>query len=350
MTDVPGHHKATIDIAMAVAELPALLDSVPGMAWLADADGSRTYVAPAWLDFTGRREAEELGDGWADSLSPEDRERCRQIVRAAVRSRQVFSIEYRCLRHDGEYRWVLDTGVPRFGPSDELQGYVGSRVDITKRKQAEASLARAQTELEALPGRRGADTAVKRSAVSSEVNERRRVEDSERESESEWKFQQLATNIREVFWIAEAGKGLHYLSPAYEEIWGRPIAAAYGIPGGWLRWVHPEDRERVKDALEQWWDGEFAEVEYRISRPDGTERWIWDRGYPVSASAGEPRLITGIAEDITERKHRELALQLTQTSVDRAAYAVYWIDAVDARLVYVNDAAVSALGYTSDEL
>ncbi len=184
-------------------------------------------------------------------------------------------------------------------------------------------------------------------AVARDITRRKRVDDTLRESER--KFRQITTNIREVFWMAVVGKGLYYVSPAYEEIWGRPVEAAYGSPDQWLATVHPDDRDRVESVLQQWWDGKEASVEYRILRPDGTERWIWDRGFPVENSSDGRRLITGIAEDVTERKHQEQRLLLTQFSLDRAAHSVYWVDP-EARIVYVNDTAVSWLGYSRDEL
>src|SRR5437899_11163522 len=83
---------------------------------------------------------QELGNGWADGVHPDDLERCLHTYREAFDARQAFRMEYRLRRFDGEYRWVLDTGVPRFGSEGTVEGYIGSCIDITDQKQVEEAL------------------------------------------------------------------------------------------------------------------------------------------------------------------------------------------------------------------
>jgi PAS domain S-box-containing protein len=124
--------------------------------------------------------------------------------------------------------------------------------------------------------------------------------------ETKERFQQLADSIREVFWISSTDKSsMLYVSPAYEEIWGRSCASLYADPRSWLDAIHPADRERVtKAAHQQQARGEYAE-EYRILRSDGSTRWIRDRAFPVLDAAGQIYRIAGVAEDITERTQLE---------------------------------------------
>jgi len=130
--------------------------------------------------------------------------------------------------------------------------------------------------------------------------------------ESETRFRELAENIDEVFWIADPDDARKlYISPAYEKIWGLTCQSAYEMPEKWLEAVRPEDRNRVILALEIKHTKGVYDVEYRITRPDGTERWIRDRAFPVRGAAGAIRRWVGVAEDIT--KYRNLEEQLRQT-------------------------------------
>jgi len=128
--------------------------------------------------------------------------------------------------------------------------------------------------------------------------------------ESEERFRQLAENIREVFWMTDTRKDeTIYVSPGYEAIWGRPSQRLYELARDWVDAIHRDDRERVlKAALEKQVLGEYDEI-YRILRPDGAIRWIHDRAFPVRNEAGEVYRVTGIAEDITERKMAERRLE-----------------------------------------
>jgi PAS domain S-box-containing protein len=130
--------------------------------------------------------------------------------------------------------------------------------------------------------------------------------------ESETRFRELAENIDEVFWIAdpEEAKKL-YISPAYERIWGLTCQSAYERPYMWLDAIHPDDRDRVVRALRTKATQGVFDEEYRIIRPDRTERWIRDRAYPVRDAAGATRRWVGVAEDIS--KYRNLEEQLRQT-------------------------------------
>ena len=114
----------------------AMAHSIPVMMWVADVDGTRTFFNRAWLDFTGRSSAQALGDGWQESLHPGDRRNCLGTYLSALRARKRFRTEYRLKRHNGEYRWILETGVPRFKAGRTFAGYIGSAIDVTERKRA----------------------------------------------------------------------------------------------------------------------------------------------------------------------------------------------------------------------
>jgi PAS domain S-box-containing protein len=115
-------------------------NTAPVMIWMSGVDKGCNYFNRRWLEFTGRSVEEELGNGWADGLHPEDLKMCLAIYTQAFDLRESFQMEYRLRRHDGEYRWIFDQGVPRFDMDGSFAGYIGSAIDITERKSAEEVL------------------------------------------------------------------------------------------------------------------------------------------------------------------------------------------------------------------
>jgi PAS domain S-box-containing protein len=116
-------------------------NTAPVMIWMAGTDRLCSYVNQPWLEFTGRPLGAELGNGWAEGVHNEDLKRCLETYSQAFDRREPFEMEYRLRRNDGEYRWILDIGVPRFNADGNFAGYIGSCLDITDRKLAEEALA-----------------------------------------------------------------------------------------------------------------------------------------------------------------------------------------------------------------
>ncbi len=114
-----------------------VLDQAPVMAWTTDLEGRCSFVNRAWLDFTGRTLADELGEGWVENLDPDDRERAASSFQDAVQARRPFGMEYRIRRHDGRTRIVLDFGVPSHSEEGAFTGYLGFVVDISEMREAE---------------------------------------------------------------------------------------------------------------------------------------------------------------------------------------------------------------------
>ncbi|HZN11426.1 MAG TPA: ATP-binding protein, partial [Blastocatellia bacterium] len=127
-----------------------MADTAPVLIWMSDTDQRRNYFNRPWLEFTGRTMEQELGNGWAEGVHPDDHERCLDTYATAFDARRSFRLEYRLRRHDGEYRWVLNTGVPRFTPVGAFIGYIGSCIDITERIEAEIKRRRAEEQLSLL--------------------------------------------------------------------------------------------------------------------------------------------------------------------------------------------------------
>jgi PAS domain S-box-containing protein len=117
-----------------------MADASPVLLWMSETNGLCTFFNQTWLGFTGRTLEEEWGVGWAEGVHFEDFQRCMDTYIEAFGRRRVFEMEYRLRRADGVYRWLLDRGTPRYTPEGVFAGYIGSCVDITERKEAEAEL------------------------------------------------------------------------------------------------------------------------------------------------------------------------------------------------------------------
>jgi PAS domain S-box-containing protein len=114
-----------------------MADSAPVLLWVSGTDKRRTFFNQQWLNFTGRTMEQELGDGWAAGVHPEDLDRCLAVYSSAFDAHRGFQKEYRLRRADGAYRWILGIGIPRFEPGGIFAGYIGSCIDITDLKCAQ---------------------------------------------------------------------------------------------------------------------------------------------------------------------------------------------------------------------
>jgi len=244
------------------ARFRTMADAAPVLIWMSGMDKLCTFFNKPWLAFTGRSLNQEMGNGWAEGVHPDDLQKCLKIYTEAFDARQPFVMQYRLRRHDGEYRWLSDQGVPRFSAQGNFSGYIGSCVDVTELLNKEQALR--------------------------EFEER-------------------------VVLVAEAAHlGVWEMDTASKELWMSDGARTLFQFDSEARLshatvqdrVHPEDRalrdSAVKGAIET---RSQYEIEYRVLLPDGTLRWIGSRGRCVRGKNG-PRLI-GVSIDITPRKRAE---------------------------------------------
>ena len=183
----------------------------------------------------------------------------------------------------------------------------------------------------------------------------RKLEDKNLElGQSEERFRQMAEQIRDAFFLIELKTGsILYVSPAYEEIWGRSCDSLYADGSSWVHSIHPDDRNRVIQMLdEQQTTGRF-DSEYRIVRPDGTVRWIHARTYPIRDQSGTLYRSAGIAEDTTE--HRRAAEELRESErrfsdmLGKVELVSLMLDK-DARITYCNDYLLGLTGWRREEV
>jgi PAS domain S-box-containing protein len=126
--------------------------------------------------------------------------------------------------------------------------------------------------------------------------------------QNDQRFQQMSSYVREIFWITDARGGTPvYISPAFEQIYGRTVQSIFDDPKQFFGAAHPDDRERLANVIRlQRTVSHSCEIEFRICRPDGEIRWIWARLFPMLGEKGELTGLCGISSDITEKKQAEI--------------------------------------------
>lgn len=288
-----------------------LIDILPDAICLISPQGRLISVNSQAVAMLGYDNPNELLNKSVLDLIP-DSERANADI-SILKNRFIRNVEYTMLKKNGESLNVELSATVTSDKAGQTAGLVCVARDITKRKQAEKIL-----------------------------------------RDSEERFRQLADNIREVFWMTNVAKSqMIYVSPAYEEIWGRPVTDLYASPLEWINAVHPEDRSRIADAaLTKQITGKYDEV-YRIVRPDGATRWIQDRAFPIQDESGKVYRVVGIAEDITERKQVWDALrenEARKSAIMRVALdAIITIDST-GDIIELNSAAENIFTHSRHKL
>ena len=281
--DITERRHAEVALRSSEEKFRQLAENIHEVFWMmpptADA---MLYVSPAYEQIWGRS-CESLYQSpmdWAEAIHPDDQEKTRALAARQLQGESVES-EYRIQTPDGQEKWIRNQAFPIRNQAGQLIRVVGIAEEVTERRHAELAL-----------------------------------------RSSEEKFRQLAENIREVFWMKDvASDNFVYVSPAYEQVWGRTCDSFYQNPDSRLEAIHPADREQHSLLFARQSRGEHVDTEYRIQTPDGQRKWIHGRAFPIRDQAGQLIRVVGIAEEVTERKRYEEELIHAREGADAANQA-----------------------------
>jgi PAS domain S-box-containing protein len=184
-----------------------------------------------------------------------------------------------------------------------------------------------------------------------DVTDSRLAEEALRQSEE--RFRLITEHIDEVFWTSDLGNIATYISPAFERVWGFPREDLYGSVESFRKAIHPEDRERVVDAFALKKNGQLINQEYRIVRPDGSIRHIWDRGFPIPNETGRINRYVGVAQDITKWKRAEEDLKKSKDYLNQIINCIadpIFVKDRQHRFLLINDAVCATTGLRREEI
>jgi PAS domain S-box-containing protein len=280
-------------------------DAAPVLIWMAGVDKLCTFFNKPWLDFTGRSLKQEMGNGWAEGVHPDDLQRCLKIYTEAFDARKAFVMQYRLRRNDGEYRWISDNGVPRYDAHKNFTGYIGSCIDVTELIIKDQALHDSKERI---------DLATKAAGL------------------IVWSWD----IARDEVWLSDKDRAIFGFSPS-ETLNAERIRSV----------VYTKDREFVSQLVEKSLaTSEEIEAEYRIVLADGTVRWVTRRGRVEFDRDGKPAWERGVLMDVTERKQAEEKFRL---AVEASPSGIVLVDR-EGKIVLVNTQTEKMFGYSRAEM
>ena len=327
-----------------------ILSHISDAVFITDSNGTFTFVCPNANVIFGysRREIQQFGN--IRHLLGENLFEMNQLERCG----ELRNIHQEITDKLGKIHHLL-VNVKRVSIQEGAVLYTCR--DITEHQQAEAKITFLNAQLEQQVSDRSAELQQIHAQFAQEIQERQWVEDALRESDT--RFRQLAENIDSVFWMIKPDLSeLLYVSPMYEQIWGRSCESFYQNPYSWFETMHPGDREGIRvnaeqAALSNYHQAE-QDIEYRIVRPDGSIRWIRARAFPIRDEAGNVYRVAGISDDITEHKQAQEDLRQSKLFIEAIANSspllLYIYNLTTGQNIYANRQIAEILGYTPEEV
>jgi PAS domain S-box-containing protein len=286
-----------------------LVDSSLDIIVVVDGRGMIRFENRASQRLLGYRPDERIGRWVFDFVHPDDRPATlKEFERVLAVPGEIGAAEFRYRNKDGSWRHMAVVG-RNLLHDPAIAGVIANLRDITEQKQAEMAL-----------------------------------------RESEERFRQLTENIDEVYWMTDPqATEILFVSLAYEDVWGRTCESLIHSPRSFIDAVHPDDRQHLLACLSANASGQPFTAEYRVLRPDGSIRWVLDRGFPVFDEDGSLYRCAGIAKDITDRRAREDDLKKLTMAVEQSPAAVLITD-TNGMIEFVNPKFTEMTGYTSAEV
>ena len=310
--DVTERKRAEIALRESEERFRLVANTAPVMIWMSGPDKLCTYFNKPWLDFTGRSIEQELGNGWAEGVHPEDLQKCIDTYIQCFDRREKFAMEYRLRHHDREYRWILDIGVPRFNSDGSFAGYIGIGVDVTERRHVEGSL---------------------------------------RESEERFRLAAQAGKMYAYEW--DVATDIVVRSADFSRVLGSTLDVAL-TRRQLLASIHPDDRARFEASVsERTPENPDVQMSYRVVRPDGSVIWLEKTAHALFDGDGKMVRTIGMVADVTERRRAEETLRESEEkfrNVFEDSGVGKVIVSTEGRFIAANKAFCDCLGYVEDEL
>jgi PAS domain S-box-containing protein len=305
------------------ARFRMMADTAPVMIWMSDIDRLGDYFNKVWLEFTGKTLAQEIGMGWMESLHPDDLPKYMDVYQRAFDARSEYRSEYRLRRYDGEYRWVVSTGVPLYRPDRTFAGYIGSCIDISDRKQAEQERVMALSREQAARKQAEETAQALLSANARITNILESITDAFVAFDSNWKFTYINHKAQEIFGNLQA------------ELIGKNI---------WEIYPWAVDLPCYKIATQALADKVTVEYEEFVPL---WNKWLKVRFYPSDSG------FSAYIQDVSDRKQSEAALKASQEKLRMLAESnligILFGD-VDGGISEANDEFLRLVGYTREQL
>ena len=264
-----------------------MADSSPVLIWISGVDKAFTYFNKTRLEFTGRSLEQELGNGWAEGVHADDLARCLDVYTKAFDAHEPFTMDYRLRCHDGAYRWITDQGVPRFDHLGGFLGYIGSAIDITERKQAEAAL-----------------------------------------RENEEQLRDFLENAHDLIQSVGADGRFLFVNRAWQDALGYTAEEAARITI--FDVIAPEAHEHCRVFFGRILAGEALRVEVPFVTKDGRRVLVEGSANCRFDSDGRPITTRGIFRDVTDSKKAEeqarAAQHMLKTVLNNIPQGVFWKD------------------------
>jgi PAS domain S-box-containing protein len=312
--EIAERQKAELAFRESEERFRLMANKAPVLLWTTNKENEFTFLNDRWFEFTGANPQNFLKDVWQENLHPDDRASVIQSFSVAFKKGIDFQTEYRLRKTDGQYRWIVDTGIRRFLADGSFAGYIGSCIDISDRKEAETAL-----------------------------------------MESELKFRRLVENANDTIYSISGDGTFTYFSPKIKDVLGYDPSEVIGQPFPFL--CHPEDLSVAQTFHEQILEAggkDCPGIEIRVSRKDGSYCWMLINSSSIRDRHGNVIAYHGIARDISDRKRTETALRCSEEKFrqifEGAPLAMAILDLDTLRILSVNKAACQLFKYADNEL
>ena len=308
--------KAELALRESELHFRTLSDSGQALIWTSGLDKECNYFNTPWLSYTGKRLEQELGNGWVEGVHPDDREKCIRIYIDAFDKREKFNMEYRLLHNTGTYRWIHDTGSPRYDLNGDFLGYIGHCLDIHDFKTAENQL-----------------------------------------KESEERYRQISSVATDYTFSTKVNPDgtfyLDWIAGALETISGYSLEE-YIAHGGWRAILHPDDLPTDDYDFARLCKREDIESELRTINKSGEIVWVQVFAHPVWDE--EINCLSGIygaVKNINDRKQAEERLKASEAQFRELLEKINLISVIldtQGNVIFCNDYLSKLTGFKKDEI